>query len=173
MVVAEEDGQGITLTCVHGVLASQTDDLMSKTGAECPDELTWLSGPASTSLCAVTILASFCTTGAVRKESSQAVHTTADYQYLVPPPLVRFLRPLRTSQISVVLPSSIRVVWVLSGESATGLGRREHGLSFFDGVVEEWGRGRRRRREDSVIVGSQRCHWHSDNNRWSSHSGCR
>jgi hypothetical protein len=68
MVVAEEDGEGVASTGAHGVSASQTDDFVSKTGVECPDELTRLSGSSSTSLCAVTILSSFCTTGAVRKD---------------------------------------------------------------------------------------------------------
>ena len=68
MVVAEEDWEGVAATGAHGVSASQTDDFVSKTGAECPDELTRLSGPSSTSLCAVTILSSFCATGAVRKD---------------------------------------------------------------------------------------------------------
>jgi hypothetical protein len=68
MIAAEEDGQGVTSACAHGVSASQTDDFVSEAGAERSDELTQLPCPAGTSFGTVAIFSAFCATGAVRKD---------------------------------------------------------------------------------------------------------
>jgi hypothetical protein len=135
MIAAEEDGQGIALTGAHGVSASQTDDFVSKAGAECPDELTRLSGPSSTSLCAVTILSSFCATGAVRKDRRRlSIRRRTISTWSLLHSFASFVHA-DLSDFCCVAQLDLSSMGTV-GRDATGFGRREHGSGFFDGIVE-------------------------------------
>jgi hypothetical protein len=165
MVVAEEDGEGVALTGAHGVSASQTDDFVSKTGAECPDELTRLSGPSSTSLCAVTILSSFCATGAVRKDRRRlSIRRRTISTWSLLHSFASFVHADLSDFCCVAQLDSSSMGTV--GRDATGFGRREHGSGFFDGIAESGDKDGVVREGTLVVVGSQRCHWHSNNSRW-------